>query len=157
MNSAMMEMMTTVEGRYLTDEEVQRIHAYFEGFRSRVDAMRAIEAKEAAIVRDTIDEVWEKHPDFHTRHHAAREKAVRDVTLTLRYCAQAMVREDEEFLAEKLLFWLRTILRSFNMGQVIDTTYRTLARKAEAHLEPQHLELLGPYLRQTHRLLTLDR
>lgn len=157
MNAKMMELMTEVEGRYLTTEEVQRVEAYFEGFRKRIAAMRAIEAKEATIVRETIDEVWDKHPDFHTRHHAAREKAVRDVTLTLRYCTQAMVREDEEFLAEKLLFWLRTILRSFNMGQVIDTTYRTLARKAEQHLEREHLELIGPYLRQTHRLLTLER
>jgi hypothetical protein len=157
MNSRFETMFAEAEGRYLNPDEVARMTSYTESLGARLSAMKAIEAVEAKIIDEVIDEVWRKHADFERRHVDARDKARRDITLALRYCALAMVRDDETFLTDKLLYWMRTILQAFHFGKVIDTTYRSLIERSSAHLDPRHFRLVEPYLRLTHQVLTQER
>lgn len=154
MNTRFDQMFTQAEGRYLSAEEIGRLKSYAASVEARLQAMAAIEQAEARIVSETLDEVWRQHPDFAQRHHMSREKCTRDVTLVLRYCTLAMVQDDETFLTDKLLHWMRTILHAFKFDGSIDTTYRALPRRAEANLDPRHIRLLEPYLRLTHQILT---
>jgi hypothetical protein len=157
MNSRFESMFSDAEGRYLSADEVQRMTTYIETLGSRIAAMKAIEAVEDKIVEEVIEEVWRKHADFERRHVDAREKAKRDITLALRYCALAMVRDDDSFLTDKLLYWMRTILQAFHFGQVIDTTYRSLLMRSQANLDARHFRLVEPYLKLTHQILTQER
>ncbi|TVR03860.1 MAG: hypothetical protein EA398_03660 [Deltaproteobacteria bacterium] len=157
MNPSLQSLFSQSEGRYFSQEEARTLTDFASGMDARLSAMHAVDAHEDAIVRETIDAVWAQHPDFETRHADARARGERDVRLVLRYCTQAMVRQDMTFLEEHLLYWLRTILQAFRMGPVIDTTYRLLPQRVEAHLSADQVRLLAPYLRRTHELLTLQR
>ena len=156
MNSQIKAMFSDAEGRYLEDQEIGQLTDYMASLEARLAAMRAVEQAEAKIVEETLDVVWETHPDFASKYYEARKNCTRDVSLALRYCALAMVRDDIDMLREKLLYWLRTILNAFEFGQALDTTYRALARRVEANLDPQSVRLLAPYLRETHQILTSD-
>jgi hypothetical protein len=154
MNTQLDTMFSEAEGRYLESSEEARLVAYAASVPSRLEAMRAVQAAETRIIDETLEEVWARHPAFESRHAMAREKARRDMTLVLRYAAMAMLRDDEEMFKERLLYWLVTILNANNMGAVIDTAYRALARRAETHLATQHMEWMAPYLRLAHTILT---
>lgn len=157
MNTRFESMFADAEGRYLSQDEIQRVTTYTESIGARLAAMKAVEAVEAKIIEEVIEEVWKKHADFERRHVDAREKAKRDITLALRYCALAMVRDDDSFLTDKLLYWMRTILQAFHFGQVIDTTYRALIVRTQAHVDARHFRLIEPYLKLTHQILTQER
>ena len=157
MNSRFESMFADAEGRYLAADEIQRMTSYTETLGARLAAMKAVEAAEDKIVEEVIDEVWKKHADFERRHVEARAKAKRDITLALRYCALAMVRDDDTFLTDKLLYWMRTILQAFHFGPVIDTTYKALLLRSQAHLDARHFRLMEPYLKLTHQILTQER
>ena len=154
MNAKLNNLFTQAEGRYLSADEMRHLRGYASSLEERLAAMQAVEKAEGRIVQETLDEVWRVHPDFAQRHHMSREKCTRDVTLVLRYCTLAMVQDDDSFLTDKLLHWMRTILHSFKFDSSIDTTYRALPRAAERHLDPKVARLLEPYLRTTHKILT---
>lgn len=154
MNTQLDSMLSDAEGRYLEVGEESRLLAYSMSVPHRIEAMKAVQANESKIIDETLEEIWARHPQFDSRHAMAREKARRDITLVLRYAALAMVRDDQTMFSERLLYWLTTILNAHNMGPVIDTAYRALARRSEAHLATQHLELMAPYLRMAHTILT---
>lgn len=156
MNKEMTAMFSEAEGRYLEGEEAQKLLQFASSLNARLETMEAVQAAEDRIVGETIEEVWSAHPGFERKHDKAGARCTRDVTLVLRYCAMAMVRQDMKFLRDKLLYWLRTILQSFHFGEVIDTTYRMLPRRVEHHLTPGQVKLLAPYLKEAHRVLTLD-
>ncbi len=156
MNTEIKEMFSDAEGRYLEADESQKLKQFAQSLQSRLETMEAVKAAEKAIVSETLDAVWETHPEIESRYTKARENCTRDVTLVLRYCAMAMVREDMTFLRDKMLYWLRTILQAFQFGPILDTTYRVLPRRVEAHLTPGQVQLLAPYLKETHRVLTKE-
>lgn len=156
MNTQIENMLAEAENRYLAPQELRTLQSYFTTFEQRAQAMSAIEAKEEAIVHEVIDVVFERHPDFSNQYHQARVRCIRDVTLTLRYCAQAMLRDDPDFLKEKYLYWLRTILHAFRFNEVIDTTYRQLVEKTKAHIDAEQFRLVEPYLTLTHNILTTE-
>ena len=157
MNHTLENMLIEAEGRYLSPEESRQLLKYAASLELRLAAMTALEKIEPKIVDEVLAIVWQRHPEFERAHHQAKERCRRDVTLVLRYCAQAMLREDEQFLQDKMLHWLHTILHSFHFGKVIETTYRALPQRVEANLSAQYHQLLAPYLTLTMETLTRDR
>lgn len=157
MNHRFDHMLTEAEGRYLTAEESRLMVKYASSLELRLAAMNALEKVEEKIVDEVLTVVWQKHPEFERAHHQAKDRCRRDVTLVLRYCATAMLRDDDKFLEEKLLHWLHTILHSFHFGDVIATTYRALPQRVEANISAQYNQLLAPYLKLTMETLTRAR
>ena len=156
MNTEIKSIFSEAEGRYLEDQEAAVLNRYASTLSGRLEAMEAVRSKEKAIVEETVEAVWRKHPEVETKWSNARQTTIRDITLVLRYCTMAMVRDDMEFLRDKLLYWMRSILQAFQMGPILDTAYRALPRRVEAHLSPGYVKLLAPYLKETHRILTKE-
>lgn len=156
MNAYLNQMFSDASGRYLDRDEVAKLNEFARSLPVRMKAMQMVEQAEEAILEDTINEVFRKHPDFASKHMHARDKCRRDVGYVLRYCAMAMVRNDIDGLKERLLFWLQTILHSFEFKDTIDTTYRTLLVSCERHLPEKYFDLIAPYLRLTHRILSQE-
>lgn len=157
MNATLEQIFSEAEGRYLNDKEVKQLNLYVDSFARRVQAMQEAERVEPRWVQDVITNVWRTHPEFEQKHGYAREKCSRDVTYVLRYCVLAMLRNDTQMLTDKLLYWLRTILQSFEFSEVIDTTYRGLIDYGKEHLSRDSYRLLAPYLGLTHKILTSER
>lgn len=157
MNTSIEKLFLEAEGRYFTNSDIEKFTTYTQSIPQRLGAMKAIERVEGSILEGVIQEVWQRHPEFEKKHQYSREKCIRDVGYVLRYCALSMIRNDPSYLEEKLLFWLRTILHSFDFTQqFIDTTYSELLKQTERHLKTPHFQLVQPYLVLTHRTLTME-
>jgi len=154
MNTQFESMFSEAEGRYLLAGETRKLDNYAKSLENRIAAMQALEQAESKILEETNSALFRAMPELESNHFEAVSKSERDMRLVLRYCALAMVRDDQGYLEEKLLHWLRTILHAFKFPRALDIAYRTLAERTEAHLEPQHAALVVPYIRLTHSVLT---
>lgn len=149
MNTEIHAMLTASEGRYPTRAEQALLRDWAARLETRLAAVEEIRQAEEAIVAQTVDEIFRSYPDFEKRFKAARQSCVRDETLVLRYCAQALLRGDPRYLEDSLLTWMATILKGVGFApQFIEDTYRTLGRVAARELSPETAELLRPFLDQ---------
>ncbi len=147
MNNEMRSLFLESEGRYLTEDERKKIADYIEGFQARLAYAALIEEAEDGAVRFCIDNTRKRYPNFDKYHEKAWAKAFRDVQLTTRYAAQAMVLGDKKLLQEKLLHWLKTILAGLNFTPEFNRdTYTFLTEGFRQALPPDAFAEFEPYL-----------
>ena len=79
---------------------------------ARLAAVEEIKQAEEGIIGQTVDEVFRSYPDFEKRYKNARQSCTRDMTLVLRYCAQAQLRGDTAYLENSLLTWMVSLALS---------------------------------------------
>ena len=154
MNHKIDTMFSNAEGRYLEPVEQAELIDYASTLELRLEAMRALQEHEAQIVAACVDDMLAELPDLHQRHVEVREKSIRDMTLVLRCCAMAMVRDSSDYLDQRLLPWFRTILKAFEMQQAAQVAYGALVARSQEQLEPAHFALMSPFLEQTLEGLT---
>lgn len=153
MNRDIRGMLSDAEGRYLEPTEQSMLKEFAESLDTRLETMRAIQAKEGEMVEPAVQAVLEEHPEAARKHDKLEDKTRRDVTLVLRYCTMAMVRDDQSFLEEKLLHWFRTIIQAYEMTDFADTAYSKLLGAAADQLEDRHYKIVRPYLETSHEIL----
>lgn len=147
MNSEIRAIFLESEGRYLSDEEHHKVTEYVGGLQTRLGYVKMIEDAEEGAVRFCIDNTRKRYPNFDKYHDKAWAKAFRDVQLTTRYAAQAMLLADKKILEEKLLFWLRTILAGLNFTPEFNRdTYTYLTEGFRQALPPEVFAEFEPYL-----------
>ncbi len=150
MNTKIGQLLTGSDSRYLTADEKQEVLAYVEAFPDRMKILSLIEENEEAAVRFCIENTRKRYPNFDKYHASAWAKAFRDVQLTTRYMAQAMLVADMGMLEEKLLFWLRTILAGLNFTPEFNRdTYTYLKQGFRQTLPPDAFSAFEPYLDRT--------
>lgn len=149
MNGEIKAMLLACEGRYPTRAEQALLRDWAGRLEGRLAALEEIRQREEAIAGQTIDEVLRAYPDFERKYKDARLSCARDLTLVLRYCAQALLRGDPQYLEDSLLTWMATILRGVGFtAQFVEDTYRTLLKTAMRELSPATGEMLRPFLEQ---------
>lgn len=147
MNHEIETMLRAAEGRYPTRAEQALIREWASRLEARLGALEELRTREEAIVRQTMADVVKAYPEFDAKMRGGREAAIRDLSLVLRYCGQAMLRGDPRYLEETLLAWFATILRGLGFArEFIADTYKLLGKHAKAELSPQAGELLRPFL-----------
>ena len=147
MSRTIHEIMKKAEGRYLTSEESKKVMDAGREYERLLAISRLVEQHESEIVRQTVERVFQKFPKFHADRPQSHEKAVRDISLVLRYALLAMVNSDPEMLREKLLYWLRTILKAMEFGDVTKYTYETLQESVTKALPQPDAEEVNKYVR----------
>ena len=147
MNHAIGAMLTASEGRYPTRAEQALLRGWAEQLETRLGALEAIRAAEETIVGQTCDEVMVAYPNVEKFYKDMRASCVRDLSLVLRYCAQALLRDDVQYLEDNLLTWMASILRGVGLAPAfIEDTYRAMMKVAARELPPTTAEMLRPYL-----------
>jgi hypothetical protein len=147
MNKTINEIFANAEGRYISKNEQQQIKEYIDSLEARFAAAAELESKEKEIVDATTADVMRAFPDLTKKYEAPEAKSQEDLSLTLRYCALAMIRNDQQFLDDALLSWFKTILSGLGFsGQFIKDSYTALVENTKQRVEPQTWELLEPYL-----------
>ena len=121
MNQEIRAMFTASAGRYPTKAEQALLRDWAGRVDQRLAALEELRNHEEKIIRYTVEEVMRTYPDFERRYPSGRARATRDITLTLRYCGQAMLRADLKFLEDELLLWMSTMLRGVALIQSGDT------------------------------------
>jgi len=64
----------------------------------------------------------------------------------LRYAAFAMVLHDKNFIYDKLVVWLCTIMYALCTPEHVALGYRTLIAACRSHLAPPDAEAIVPYV-----------
>ncbi len=155
MNNRIQQMILDSDNRYLSEEEREEIKTYMQAFQKRLDVLALIEDKEDEAVRFCIENTRKRYPNFDKYHATAWGKAFRDVQLTTRYMAQAMLLDEMQMLEDKLLFWLRTILSGLNFTPEFNRdTYTYLKQGFRQSLPPEAFNEFEPFLNRAISILS---
>ncbi|MGF1583014.1 MAG: hypothetical protein ACFCD0_27150 [Gemmataceae bacterium] len=154
MASTFERIINNMDGRYPTPDEEQRIGQFVESLPKRLAAVRALEQHEDGILEACIKELKQRYPQLHQSYPTAWEKAYRDMQMVLRYNAQGLLGDDENLAADKLLYWMRTILTSSGMtGDFLADVYAHLRQSVQKHLPAEAFAFLEPHLSKTVEVL----
>ncbi len=147
MNSSVAELMQQSEGRYLRPDELKTLQGYVEGIPKRVRLYRVLQAKEQELVDRVMEKFQQMMPNLPRQHgHLAWERCRRDLSMVWRYCCMAMLLADEDYLRDKLLYWLETILKSFKMRDQCQPAYKLMLDSLSAVFGPEESEAIRPYV-----------
>ncbi|MEM1022619.1 MAG: hypothetical protein AAGD10_07190 [Myxococcota bacterium] len=147
MNKTINDIMSNAEGRYVTKAEQQQIKEYAASLEARFAAAADIESKEKEIIDATTADVMRAFPDVTKKYKDPESKSQEDLSLTLRYCTMAMIKDDQQFLDDALLSWFKTILSGLGFsGQFIKESYGALTENTKQRVDAQTWELLEPFL-----------
>lgn len=155
MNQYITDILSASEGRYLTKAEQTTIRDYAAQIGLRLAAMDELQAKETNIVEQTMRRIVAAYPDYLQQHLEARNKGSRDLTLVLRHIAQAVLRDDPQWLDDGLLAWFATILAGVGFNpSFIEESYKILEQITANELSPVSAELVCPFIAQCSRTLS---
>jgi predicted RNA-binding protein Jag len=126
MYSQISQMMVGAEGRYLTSAEMENISEMVKAFQTRFEITQRLEAKEEQLIKSIVEKSLEHFPQFAEERPNVYEKCVRDETLVLRYAAMAYLNDDDEIFTEKIMYWMRTVVKSMNFDDVAKYTYTNM-------------------------------
>ncbi|MCC5789369.1 MAG: hypothetical protein JJT75_07025 [Opitutales bacterium] len=140
------DIFVACESRHLNEEEFETYLSVVPEFQSRANAAKEMKAKDGAVVRQTIKELYEIYP-YEKFHQIAMPKCIRDVRYVTAYATQSMLMGDPDWFRDKLLIWLKTILQSFQYPDIPKGTTRRLNQEPEAL---QMVESLKPEQRSVY-------
>ncbi len=147
MNLMFTELMQQTEGRYLRADELKTLHTYVEGIPRRVRIYQVLQAKESELLDRVMEKFQPMLPNLTRQHgHLAWDRCRRDLSMVWRYCCMAMLLNDEDYLRDKLLYWLETILKSFKMRDQCQPAYKLMLDSLPYVLGAEESEMIRPYL-----------
>jgi hypothetical protein len=150
MNNRIKKIILGSDSRYITSDERDEVKNYLSELEQRLDILSLVEDAEDGAVRFCIENTRKRYPNFDKYHDKAWAKAFRDVQLTTRYIAQAMLIDEVGMLEEKLLYWLRTILAGLNFTPEFNRdTYTYLKEGFRQSLPPDAFVKMEPFFDRT--------
>lgn len=142
------------DGRYATDEELRVIDQFTRSFYLRIQTYQRLQALEVQIVQQVYTRMQSLEPDLFLKGGAdVSAKWKRDTIRVLRYSAIAMLLNDPDSLQERLLFWMRTIMKAFGAERSCNVTYATMQDVIKQHLSPTEASLFCPILEMNRQVL----
>ncbi len=151
MHSQLESLFDEAESRYLKPEELSVLDQYVGSIPTRVEVYRRLRDQEILLMQQVADQLQAEFPQEQTE---ALERSIKNALLALRYCAMAMLLNDESFVQTRLLEWLSKTVQVYNM-QAIDTVlYRSLNHHLQKVLTPQQFNLISPHLTLVQNTLT---
>lgn len=174
------QLFINVESRHLDNTELKLYCSVLPEYINRAKAAHEIKKVQADVVETTLKEVFAMYP-FLQNHELAQGKCSRDVSYVSAYITQAMLMNDPEWLRDKLLLWLKTILQAFcfpdrnkeiaaqTHPQVTETadklpamrssiyeTYERLKNNFKLKLTPESYALIEPLLQMACDILASE-
>lgn len=131
------------ENRYLKPEELKLLSQYVESLPQRMETYRLLRDQEIELMQQVADQLQAALPQEKTE---ALERSIKNALLMLRYCAMAMLLNDESFVAERLLNWLSRTMQAYDSQKIDATLYRLLNQRLTQVFNPQQMSLLSPPL-----------
>jgi len=160
------------ESRHFKDEELDLILREYPDKAMEIAAAKEIREKDVAIVNRVVKEIFSQY-DYEKLHDFSSPKCTRDVRYVVAYSCMAMISGEPQWIEDKLLIWLKTILQAFDFPErtrpmsgvlfadqelekalekqpkkvkSIYHTYYRLRQEMAKELQPEHYELIEPYL-----------
>lgn len=131
------------EKRYLKPEELDVLNQYVDSLPGRLETYRILRDQEVDILQPVADQLQAALPN---EKQEDLERSIKNALLMLRYCAMAMLLNDESFVQDRLLSWLEKSAQVYKTYSIDSTLYRLLNQRLSQTLTPQQLNLLKPPL-----------
>ncbi len=143
------------DGRYASDAELQFMQDYLQTARLRFITYQKIKLAESKIVQDVYDCLTAVDPRLLRRGtEDLSSKWKRDTIRVLRFSATAMLLDDPDWLSERLLLWLATIMRAFGAQQSCAATYSAMQDVVRHYLSAEEAALFCPILALNQAVLS---
>jgi Phycobilisome protein len=144
-----------VDGRYASDAELSFAIDYVRSFNLRVQTYQKLQELESTIVQQTYAKMRAADPTLvaASNQEDIARKCMRDMTYGVRMTAMTVLLNDPEFLQERTLFWLQTIMRAVGKSRNCGVLYNTMQEVIKQHLTPPQANLVCPILELNRRLL----
>ncbi|OLP18862.1 hypothetical protein BST81_08060 [Leptolyngbya sp. 'hensonii'] len=132
------------ESRYLKSEELDVLNQYVETLPIRLETYRRLRDEELAVMQQVADQLQAELPQ---EKIANLERSIKNALLMLRYCAMAMLLNDESVVHERLLSWLRQNVQTYSTQTIDVVLYRLLNQRLSQTLSLQQMNLFSPLLK----------
>ena len=147
MLSQLQNLTQEADGRYATDAELMFLQNYLKTARLRFSAYQKLQAAETKIIQQTKVKLLTLDASLLQNGKVdLTAKWQRDMVRGLRYCAQALLIDDQETLKESFLVWFQTIMRAYKAERSCNATYVILQDVVKDYLTADEAALLCPIL-----------
>lgn len=133
------------EGRYATASELAFLKDYLQSTSLRINAYRKIQRSEKQILSEIGRRSRAVNPEiFNKAGKDVSKTCERDRALILRHSATAVLINDTEYLQHRLLYWLKTIVTSFQEQKNASLTYEIMSQIVTNYLSEEEAILFEP-------------
>lgn len=138
------------ENRYLNANELGILTQYVDSLPHRLGTYRQIRDQELTVMQQVADKLQAELPQAKT---SDLERSIKNALLVLRYCAMAMLLNDESFVQDHLLGWLKGIVQTTSSQTIDLALYRLLDQQLTRMFSPQQMEYLNPLIQTAKDVL----
>jgi hypothetical protein len=143
------------DGSYITPEDLLTLDRSISSWQKRRQTYDLIQTKENVILEQVMQQILTTAPNMATKiTPEGANKCSRDMALVLRYCATAMLLQDEQLLKDRLLYWMQNIMVALQKQRLNNLLYQTLQKSVQENLPTENANLLLPYLAIAHQWLS---
>ena len=143
------------DGSYINPDDLKTLDRAIASWQQRRQTYDLIQTKENSILEQMMSQVQISAPDMAAKMSPdGVNKCNRDMALVLRYCATAMLLQDEELLKDRLLYWMQNIMVALQKQRLNNLLYQTLQKSVQENLPTENANLLLPYLAIAHQWLS---
>jgi tRNA A37 N6-isopentenylltransferase MiaA len=143
------------DGSYIKPEDLLTLDRSIASWQQRRKTYDLIQAKENIILEQVMQQIQSTAPNMAAKMTPdGVNKCSRDMALVLRYCATAMLLQDEELLKDRLLYWMQNIMVALQKQRLNNLLYQTLQKSVQENLPTENANLLLPYLAIAHQWLS---
>lgn len=143
-------LLDQAENRFLKAEEITAFKRQAASLSQRLKIYEFLRDKEENIFQPVANKLQEKFPD---EKQETLERSLKHWLLVLRYCAMAMLLNDQNFLEQRLLDWLSGIFEAHQTQKIEATICNLLQTRIKELLSEQARAVLQPFLDQAQSLI----
>ncbi|WP_088891902.1 hypothetical protein [Leptolyngbya ohadii] len=131
------------ENRYLKPEELKNLSQYVSSLPERLQIYRTLRDREIDILQWAADQLQAAMPQ---ENPELLERSVKGAILMLRYCAMAMLMNDDRIVRERYVGWFSELSEVYGMKAIDATLYQYLNQRLNQILGSRAMTLLEPIL-----------
>jgi Phycobilisome protein len=134
------------DGSYAEAQDLRKLeHAMF-SWNERKETYLAVQSKEKAIIDGAIKLITSSAAfKNHSMNELGIDRCRRDMTLSLRSYALAMLLQDEEMLKDRFIYWQKNILQAMHLSQYQGVKF--VFESICIELTKEQANLLKPYFK----------
>jgi len=143
-------LLDQAENRFLKAEEITAFKRQAASLSQRLKIYEFLRDKEESIFQPVANKLQETFPD---EKQETLERSLKHWLLVLRYCAMAMLLNDQNFLEQRILDWLSGIFEAHQTQKLEATICNLLQTRIKELLSEQARAILQPFLDQAQSLI----
>jgi hypothetical protein len=144
------------DGAYVDAQDFRLLDHALSTWNARKEAYIAVEQKETEIINGALtvmrNGAQSKAMTVNALNSSGVDRCERDMTAGLRMCALAMLLKDEDLLKDRFFYWQQNIMLAMQHTQFHG--YKFLWQSIQAHLTTEQAELMSPYMKMAHEMMS---